>query len=123
MGYFIIKPTSNDGFMFDLVADNNEIIATSQTYKSVENAKIGIESIKTNCSAPVEDRTIAGFEELPCSKFEIFKDVEDKFRFHLKASNGEIIAASQGYTSKESCRKGIESVKHNAPGAEIKKGY
>lgn len=25
MGYFIIKSTSNDGFMFDLVADNNDI--------------------------------------------------------------------------------------------------
>lgn len=123
MGYFIIKPTSNDGFMFDLVADNNEIIATSQTYKSVENAKTGIESIKTNYNAPVEDKTVKNVNELPCAKFEIFKDVEDKFRFHLKAANGEIIAASQGYTSKESCEKGIASVKHNAPGAEIVKGY
>ena len=34
------------------------------------------------------------------AKFELFKDTGGKFRFHLKAANGEIIAASQGYTSK-----------------------
>jgi Domain of unknown function (DUF1508) len=30
------------------------------------------------------------------AKFEISKDKSGKFRFHLKAANGEIIAASQG---------------------------
>ena len=122
MGYFIVKPTSNDGFMFNLVADNNEVIATSQTYKSAENAKIGIESIKANCGSDIEDKTVPGYAELPCPKFEVFKDVEGKFRFHLIASNGEIIAASQGYTTKESCQKGIASVKSNAPKADIVKG-
>ena len=37
----------------------------------------------------------------------------------LKADNGEVIATSQHYQSKESCKKGIESVKRNAPGAEV----
>ena len=39
MGRFVIKTTVNNEFMFNLLADNNEVIATSQTYKSVENAK------------------------------------------------------------------------------------
>ncbi len=39
--------------------------------------------------------------------------------FHLKAANGEIIAASQGYDTKASAEKGIESVKTNAPGAKV----
>ncbi len=52
-------------------------------------------------------------------KFEISKDKSGKFRFHLKAANGEIIAASQGYETKESAHKGIESVKTNAPGAKV----
>jgi uncharacterized protein YegP (UPF0339 family) len=52
-------------------------------------------------------------------KFEISKDKSGKFRFHLKAANGEIVAASQGYETKASTEKGIESVKTNAPGAKV----
>jgi uncharacterized protein len=53
------------------------------------------------------------------AKFEISKDKSGKFRFHLKAANGEIIAASQGYETKESAHKGIESVKTSAPAAKV----
>ena len=51
------------------------------------------------------------------AKFEIFQDKQKLFRFRLVASNGQIIATSQGYKSKESCRKGIASVVKNAAGA------
>ncbi|MHC1689075.1 MAG: YegP family protein [Methanothrix sp.] len=47
--------------------------------------------------------------------FEIIKDKAGKYRFHLKASNGEIIAASEAYETKQACKGGIESVKKNAP--------
>jgi uncharacterized protein YegP (UPF0339 family) len=56
---------------------------------------------------------------LPEPKFEWFKDKAGKFRFRLLAANGEIIAASEGYSSKEACANGIESVKKNAPIAKI----
>ncbi|MFC2080088.1 YegP family protein [Bacteroidota bacterium] len=46
-------------------------------------------------------------------KFEISKRVDENFMFNLKASNGEIIMTSQGYTSKSACQNGIESVKTN----------
>jgi uncharacterized protein YegP (UPF0339 family) len=49
--------------------------------------------------------------------FEWYKDKNGKFR--LKATNGEIIATSEGYNSKEGCLGGIESVKKNAPVAKI----
>jgi len=52
-------------------------------------------------------------------KFEIFKDMSGEFRFRLKAPNGEIIAISEGYTTKASCLNGIKSVKKNAPIAEV----
>lgn len=52
------------------------------------------------------------------SKFVIVK-IDDQFRFHLKAVNGEIILSSQPYTSLESCKKGIESIRVNAPSAPI----
>jgi uncharacterized protein YegP (UPF0339 family) len=53
------------------------------------------------------------------AKFEMTKDHAGKFRFHLKAPNGEIIAASQGYETKASAEKGIEAIKTHAPGAKI----
>ena len=53
------------------------------------------------------------------AKFEISKDKAGKYRFHLKAANGEIIAASQGYETKASAEKGIESIKANAAGAHV----
>jgi uncharacterized protein YegP (UPF0339 family) len=56
---------------------------------------------------------------LPKPVFEIMKDKAGKFRFHLKAANGEIIAVSEAYTSKDACKDGIESVKKNAPIAGI----
>ena len=52
-------------------------------------------------------------------KFEIFKDKKQEFRFRLKASNGKIIASSEGYTERTSCLNGIESVKRFAAEALI----
>ena len=52
-------------------------------------------------------------------KFEILKDKAGKYRFHLKAANGEIVAASQAYDTKASALNGIESVQKNAPGATV----
>ena len=52
-------------------------------------------------------------------KFELYQDSAGKFRFRLKASNGQIIATGQGYESKASAMNGIESVKKNAAGAAV----
>lgn len=52
-------------------------------------------------------------------KFEVYKDAAGKFRFRLKAPNGEIIATGEAYESKDGCKKGIESVKTNAPKAQV----
>ena len=53
------------------------------------------------------------------AKFEISKDHAGKFRFHPKAPNGEIIAASQGYETKASAEKGLEAIKTHAPDAKV----
>jgi uncharacterized protein YegP (UPF0339 family) len=52
-------------------------------------------------------------------KFEVYKDRADKFRFRLKAGNGEIIAVSEAYNSKFSALAGVESVRKNAPDAKL----
>jgi uncharacterized protein len=53
------------------------------------------------------------------SKFEVYLDEIGNYRFRLRARNGQIIAVSQGYKSKEGCLKGIKSVKLNASSARI----
>ena len=46
--------------------------------------------------------------------FELYKDKAGEYRFRLKAKNGQIILASEGYTQKQNCINGIESVKKNS---------
>lgn len=48
------------------------------------------------------------------AKFEITARKNGEFQFNLKASNGEIILTSEGYTTKSACLSGVESVKKNA---------
>lgn len=57
--------------------------------------------------------------QMPEAKFEWFKDKAGKFRFRLVAPNGQTIAVSEAYESKDACVGGIESVKKNAPSAKI----
>jgi uncharacterized protein len=52
-------------------------------------------------------------------KFELWTDKGGDWRFNLKAGNGQVIATSQGYASKASALNGIDSVKTNAPDAEV----
>ena len=66
---------------------------------------------------PVPDSAHRGIVQDP--DFEIQFDSAGEFRFHLKAANGEIIAASQSYLSRGSAENGIASIKTNAPTAKI----
>ena len=56
---------------------------------------------------------------MPEPKFEWFKDKAGKFRFRLKAANGETVATGEAYESRQGCLDGIASVKKNAPIAKI----
>ena len=56
---------------------------------------------------------------MPEPKFEIYTDSAGKFRFRLKAANGEVIATGEAYESKSGCKNGIDSVKTNAKKAKI----
>ena len=52
-------------------------------------------------------------------KFELYKDKAGKFRFRLKASNGQVIATGEAYETKASALNGIESVRKNAKDAAL----
>ncbi len=51
-------------------------------------------------------------------KFVLKKDATGQFRFNLVATNGQVIASSEAYTTKAAALNGIDSVKRNAPDAE-----
>lgn len=120
MGKFVIRNTAT-GVKFDLRANNGEVIATSEVYKSLRSCNNGIESVRKNSAkANFEDQTVEEPVKAKCPKFEMYTDKRGEFRFRLKATNGEIIATSEGYKAKASCLNGIESVKKNAPEAEVK---
>ena len=119
MGKFVIRKV-NSGIKFDLKAGNGEVIATSEVYSSEAGCRNGIASVQKNAPvANVENQTVEGYEAQRHPKFEVYADKAGEFRFRLKARNGEIIAVSEGYKAKASCLNGIESVKKNAPEAEI----
>ena len=82
----------------------------------------GIESVRKNAAdAKLEDQTAAEVVAVTNPKFEVYADKSGEFRFRLKARNGEVIAASEGYKAKASCLNGVESVRKNAPDAAVEK--
>lgn len=119
MGKFVVKEVKT-GYKFDLKAGNGEIIATSEVYTSEQGCLNGVESVRKNAvAAKLEDQTVENFETVTNPKFEVYVDKAGEFRFRLKARNGEIIATSEGYKAKASCLNGIDSVRRNAPDAEV----
>ena len=110
----------NTGIMFNLKADSGQVIATAEVCTTAASCETSIESVRRNAPiAALEDQTVEGFAAAKRPKFEIYVDNAGEFRFRLKATNGEIIAASEGYKAKESCENGIQSVRENAPVAEM----
>ena len=53
------------------------------------------------------------------AKFEVYKDRSGKYRWRLRATNGEIIASSEAYSSKAACEGGIGAVKREAGKAKV----
>lgn len=105
MGKFEIKIRKDGEFQFNLKAGNGEIILTSEGYTTKAACLNGIESVKKNSA---DD-----------NKFEVLEAKNGKIYFRLKAGNGQVIGASQMYASNATCKKGIASVKKNAPDAVI----
>lgn len=119
MGKFVVRNT-NTGVKFDLKAGNGQVIATSEVYNSLAACKNGVESVKKNAPvAAVEDQTVEGYATEKNPKFEIYQDKAGEYRFRLKAGNGQVITVGEGYTTLANCKNGVESVKKNAPDADV----
>ncbi len=105
MGKFEIKSSGSDKCMFNLKADNGQVILTSQSYASMDGCKNGIESVRKNSQSDAQ------FERKTAKDGSPF--------FTLNATNGQVIGKSEMYSSKEAMENGIASVKKNAPDAKV----
>lgn len=126
-GVFTYRKTDKGNFVFYLLASNHETLAYSgEAYASAAACRAGIESVKKFSQivfeGKIEDQTKANCEELTNPKWEVYKDKAEKFRFRLKASNGNIISVcEQGYSSKANCIKGMQSVANQSKDADVQK--
>ena len=120
MGKFFIKKTKT-GYTFSLKATNGEVIAVGgEVYASTASRKKGCRSVSNNAPvANLEDQTAENAVAAKNPKFEVYTDKSGEFRFRLKARNGQVVAASEGYKTMKSCLNGIESVRKNAAEAQI----
>lgn len=105
MGKFVIKTGANGQYYFSLKAENGQKILASEGYTTKSACENGITSVKNNAK---DD-----------SKYEKKTSANDKYYFNLKATNGQIIGTSEMYETSSGRDNGIESVKINAPKADV----
>lgn len=121
-GKFAYYRTAKGYYNYRLKASNNETIAVSggTGYAALSGCKAGIESVRKNINAPIEDQTLKTYETLPNPKYVLFKDKAGKYRYRLYARNGELICTPEdGYSSKDACKKGIASLAKWATNSDI----
>ncbi len=104
-GKFELKQAKDGQYHFNLLASNGQVILQSEMYATKTNALNGIESVKKN--APEDAR------------FGRLSSNSGKPYFVLKAANHQIVGMSQLYESETARENGIESVKKNAPDAQV----
>jgi len=95
---------------FRLRAPNNKIVVVGEAYETKDGCLNGVHAIKKYCTAEIEDVTVGGVQ-IANPKFQVYKDVAEKFRFRLRAPNNEIIAVGEAYETKIGCMNGVQSVK------------
>jgi hypothetical protein len=100
-----LRKSINNQYYFNLTADNNEPILTSETYVSKFGADEGIQSCRKN--SPLD------------SQYSRLKSTDNKFYFLLKAANNETIGKSETYNSQQAMEIGIQAVKKVGPTAPI----
>lgn len=104
-GKFELKQGDSGKFSFNLKSGNGQVVLTSQTYASKTSAVEGIESVRKNSA---DDGRFVRKEASDGSPF-----------FVLTATNGQTIGKSQMYSGESAMENGIDSVRENAPDAEL----
>lgn len=104
-GKFEVYKDKAGEFRFRLKAGNGEVILVSEGYTAMAGCTNGIESVQANC--------------LDEGCFEKKTTDSGKFRFNLKAKNGQVIGTSENYESEAARDNGIGAVGRAAPSATI----
>jgi uncharacterized protein YegP (UPF0339 family) len=105
MGKFVITTRKNGEFQFNLKAGNGQSILASEGYTTKTACENGIESVRKNSQ---DD-----------ARYDRIEAKDGRPYFNLKAGNGQVIGNSEMYESVSARDNGIESVKKNAPDAEV----
>ena len=106
---YLLREASDGSWYFLLTAGNGAIIGVSEMYVAKSGAEAGIAAVinvvkNTNLQGPAAQGAV---------RFEVFKGIDARYYFHLRAANGQIILQSQGYSSRTSANGGVTSVKSN----------
>lgn len=104
-GKFVVKTAKDNSPYFVLKAGNGQVILQSEMYSSDDACENGIASVKKNASDDGNYERKENSAGKPC--------------FNLKAGNGQVIGTSEAYESTDARENGIDSVKRNAPDAEV----
>jgi uncharacterized protein YegP (UPF0339 family) len=95
---------------FNLKAANGETIGTSQLYSTKSNATRGATTVRALVRLINKPASTSALRK---EQFEIFKGEDGQTYFRLRASNGEIMLSSEGYTALSGAQNGVDSVKTN----------
>lgn len=105
MSFEVYKDNAGE-YRFRLKASNGQTVLSSEGYSAKAGCMNGIESVKENSKLT--------------ERFETYQDKAGKYRFRLKAANGQVIGVGEAYETEASLESGIESVKRWAKEAKIK---
>ena len=103
-----LRTASNGESYFVLEAANGSVIGVSETYVTKSNAERALTTVNK-----IITRTPSTFEAPSGAKFALFKGIDAKYYFNLRAANGEIMLQSQSYTAQASAVGGVSSVQIN----------
>lgn len=104
-----IREASDGSSYFVLKAANGSVIGVSEMYVSRSNAERAVTSVVK----VVKATTVEAPAPQTAGRFEVFKGLDGKQYFHLRAANGEIVAQSQAYSSRSKATQGVASVQTN----------
>jgi uncharacterized protein YegP (UPF0339 family) len=113
-GNFEVYEDDGGDHRWRLTAGNNEVIATGgEGYSSMSECERAVERVRKY--APDADALDVGI-----AAFEVYEDEAEEWRWRLRHRNGKIVAdGGEGYAERTGCQDAIESVKKNAPGADV----
>jgi len=101
----------------------DEAVETADMAEHVEPAETGESVSEADIAEALPDDPLGDEQptfETANARFQLFRDRSGDWRWRLRHANGNVIAdCGEGYSSRQKAEQGLQSVKSNAPGAEV----